>query len=131
MRLFLRVALLASALANAGAAGASPQAAPEPQATPEPQRPGEPASQIAVPTRDIFDILRELRHKPAKAEPKDPDKQLMVAAAPVVSYNPASGLGVGVAGNAAFFKGLPATTRISSVVASLIVTSKKQLLFNG
>jgi outer membrane protein assembly factor BamA len=36
-----------------------------------------------------------------------------------------------VAGNVAFYKGKPETTSISSVVASLIVTSKKQLLFNG
>jgi outer membrane protein assembly factor BamA len=84
-----------------------------------------------VPTRDIFDILRELRHKPPKAEPQDAYKQLMVAAAPVVSYNPASGFGIGAAGNVAFYKGFPQTTSISSVVASLIVTSKKQLLFNG
>jgi hypothetical protein len=145
VRLTLRVALVASAFAitTAGPAGAGPQATPDPQATsepqatpeqqatPQPQRPPGPASQIAVPTRDIFDVVRELLHKPPKAQPKDPDKQLMVAAAPVVSYNPASGVGIGVAGNVAFYKGFPATTRISSVVASLIVTSKKQLLFNG
>jgi outer membrane protein assembly factor BamA len=55
----------------------------------------------------------------------------MIAAAPVISYNPASGFGVGFAGNIAFFEGFPQTTSISSVVASLIVTTKKQLLFNG
>src|SRR5512139_4144462 len=69
-----------------------PQASPEPQvtggsqetpddtaaprqATPDPPRPPEPvsgpASMIAVPTRDVFDILRELRHKPPKAEPAE------------------------------------------------------------
>ena len=139
MCLNIRVALVASALVitTAGAAGASPQATPEPPATPEPQRPPEPlrgpASTIAVPTRDIFDVLRELRHKPPKAEPDSEDayKKRMVAAAPVISYNPASGVGIGAAGNVAFFKGFPQTTSISSVVASLIVTSKKQLLFNG
>ena len=136
-RLTFRAALVASAfaIATVGVAVAAPQEAPEPQATPEPQTPpdpfGGPASTIAVPTRDIFDVVRELRHKPPKAQPKDPDKELMIAAAPVVSYNPASGFGIGVAGNVAFYKGFPATTRISSVVASLIVTSKKQLLFNG
>ena len=131
MCLGFRVALLASALAiaTADAAGASPQATPEPQTPPEPLR--GPASAIAVPTRDVFDILRELRHKPPKAEPEDAYKQLMVAAAPVISYNPASGVGIGAAGNVAFFKGFPQTTSISSIVASLIVTSKKQLLFNG
>jgi hypothetical protein len=137
------LAALALAALASGAAGAwtdppatpAPQATPSPQATPEPRRPpepvGGPASTIAVPTRDIFDILRELRHKPPKAEPEDDYKKLMIAAAPVVSYNPASGVGIGAAGNVAFFKGFPQTTSISSVVASLIVTSKKQLLFNG
>jgi outer membrane protein assembly factor BamA len=138
-----RVGLLVSAMVitTAGTAGANPQpdpeaqATPEPQAAPEPRRPPEPlagpASTIAVPTRDIFDVLRELRHKPPKVESEDEYKKLMVAAAPVVSYNPASGFGIGAAGNVAFYKGFPQTTSISSVVASLIVTSKKQLLFNG
>jgi hypothetical protein len=142
-----RVGLLASALVitTAGMAGAGPQAAPEPQATPEPQptpaansepqRPPEPlrgpASTIAVPTRDIFDVLRELRHKPPKVESVDEYEKLMIAAAPVVAYNPASGFGIGGAGNVAFYKGHPHTTSISSVVASLIATTKKQLLFNA
>jgi len=30
-----------------------------------------PASTIAVPTRDIFDVLREIRHKPPREEPED------------------------------------------------------------
>lgn len=134
----LALALLASgavASASPPQAAPEPQASPEPQATPAPQGPPEPvrgpASKIAVPTRDVFDILRELRHKPPEAEPEDAYKKLMIAAAPVVAYNPASGFGIGAAGNVAFFKGFPQTTSISSVVASLIVTSKKQLLFNG
>jgi hypothetical protein len=111
------------------AAGAPAEAAPETERPPEPLR--GPASKIAVPTRDIFDVIRELRHKPPKVEPEDAYEKRMVAAAPVVSYNPASGFGIGAAGNVAFFKGFPGTTSISSVVASLIVTSKKQLLVNG
>jgi outer membrane protein assembly factor BamA len=127
MRLGFRVALMASvfAMANAGAAGAGPQAAPDPQ-----NPPGSPDSTIALPTLDIFDVVRDLRHKPPKTEPQD-YTHLMIAAAPVVSYNPASGFGIGVAGNVAFYRGPPETTRISSVVASLTVTSKKQLLVNG
>jgi hypothetical protein len=107
-----------------------------PQESPDSQRPpapvGGPASSIAVPTLDIFDVLRELLNKPPKAEPeKDAYKKRMVAAAPVISYNPASGFGIGLAGNVAFFKGFPETTSISSVVASVIFTTKKQLLVNG
>jgi hypothetical protein len=121
-------------------APAEPQATPDSPANSESQRPPDPvrgpASTIAVPTRDIFDVLRELRHKPPKAPPEDAreedaHKKLMVAAAPVISYNPASGFGIGGAGNVAFYGGFPHTTSISSVVASLIVTSKKQMLFNG
>jgi hypothetical protein len=125
MRSNVPVVMVALALA-AGMVGADPQATPEPQATPNPPR-----ATIAEPTQDVFDLLRQLRHKPPKAEAAEAQKRLMVAAAPVVAYNPASGLGIGGAGNVAFFKGFPQTTSISSVVASLIVTSKKQLLFNG
>jgi hypothetical protein len=121
--------------APAGGAAASPQEPPASEANAKQQGPPAPvgglASEIAVPTRDIFDVLREIRHKPPKVEAEDEYKKLMLAAAPVVSYNPASGFGIGLAGNAAFYKGFPRTTSISSVVASLIVTSKKQLLFNG
>jgi outer membrane protein assembly factor BamA len=127
MRSTVRVVVLVSAFAIAGAAAAGA----DPQSTPTSVPFRGPASTVAVPTRDIFDILRELRHKPPKAQPKDSHQELMVAAAPVISYNPASGFGIGVAGNVAFYKGHPDTTSISSVVASLIVTSKKQLLFNG
>jgi hypothetical protein len=124
MGLDVRAGLRAGVLtaAAAGVAGAGPQAPPE--ATPGPDA-------IAEPSRDVFDVLRELRHKPPKAEPADVQKQLMVAAAPVISYNPASGVGIGAAGNLAFYKGFPETTSISSVVASLIATSKKQVLFNA
>jgi outer membrane protein assembly factor BamA len=136
MCLGIRAGLMASALvmATAGAAGAGPQATPQPQPTPGPEPTPEPSPSppaVAEPTRDIFDVLRQLRHKPPKIETADAQKKLMVAAAPVISYNPASGFGIGAAGNLAFFAGFPETTGISSVVASLIVTSKKQLLFNG
>ena len=55
----------------------------------------------------------------------------MVAVAPVVTYNPTSGVGIGIAGNVASYHGSPDTTRISSLVASVIGTSKKQVLVNG
>ena len=130
MRSNVPVVMVASALMilTAGVTGAGPQTTPalEPQATPDPG-----PAPIAEPTEDAFDLLRQLRHKPPKVESAETHKKLMVAAAPVIAYNPASGFGIGAAGNVAFFKGFPQTTSISSVVASLIVTSKKQLLFNG
>jgi hypothetical protein len=50
----------------------------------------------------------------------------MIAWAPVISYNPASGVGIGAAGNVAFYRGHPDHTRISSLVGSLIGTTKEQ-----
>jgi len=124
--------LILSIAAGRSVAWPDPPPTAEPKATPgPPESVRGPASAIAVPTRDIFDVLRELRHKPPKLEPADAYKKLMIAAAPVVSYNPASGFEIGVAGNALFYKGSPETTSISSVLASLIVTSKKQLHFDG
>jgi len=157
MSLYLRLVAAAVVLAvvDTGVSGAEAQTAPEPQATPQPQAtqpqatpappvapkpkatpaspttPEPPATGIAVPTMDIFDGLRQLRHKPPKAETADAYRKLMVAAFPVVSYNPASGVGVGLAGNLAFFRGSPETTSISSVVASLNFTSKGQTNFSG
>jgi hypothetical protein len=85
-----------------------------------------------VPIKDVFAVIRELRHKPPKSPAGAEDyKKLMIAGSPAVSYNPASGFGIGAAGNVAFYRGFPETTRISSAVASLIVTTKDQLLFNG
>jgi hypothetical protein len=43
----------------------------------------------------------------------------------------AASLGVGVAGNVAFYRGFPQTTRISSVVASATATSKGQIVVSA
>ena len=84
------------------------------------------ASDAAAAQRDIFDVIRDWRDKPP---PPPPDyKKRMIAGSPVVSYSPTSGAGIGFAGNVAFFKGYPETTRISSMVASVIATTEKQLL---
>lgn len=86
----------------------------------------------AAPTRDLFDVVRDLRHKPPAPAPGPEDyKKRMVALAPVLGYAPTSGVGVGVAGNAAFYRGHPGTTNISSMVASVMATSKKQVLVNA
>ena len=55
----------------------------------------------------------------------------MVAAAPVLSYGPTTGFGLGAAGNIAFYRGFPDTTRISSIVASVTATTKDQVLVNA
>ncbi|HEY3383638.1 MAG TPA: BamA/TamA family outer membrane protein [Vicinamibacterales bacterium] len=80
-------------------------------------------------TMDLLDLVRVLRHKephtlgPASWEPLKP----MIASAPVVGYKPSSGGLVGLAGNVALFHGDPGNTRISSAVASLTYSSKKQV----
>ena len=50
----------------------------------------------------------------------------MKALAPVVGVKPSAGVMFGVAGNVAFFAGDPKTTHISSVVASLTFSQKRQ-----
>ena len=103
---------------------------PEPAPIPSPSDPApSPESDIAEPTKDLIDVLRELRHKP---EPPPPDyRKRMVAGAPVIAYSPTSGIGLGVAGNIAFYRGFPQTTRISSMVASATGTSKGQVLVSA
>jgi hypothetical protein len=87
---------------------------------------------VAQPTTDLFDIVRKMLHKMA-APPPSPDdyKKIMVAAAPVISYNPTTGAGFGFAGNLAWYMGTPETTNISSLVASVIATSKGQVHVNA
>ena len=53
-------------------------------------------------------------------------RKAMKAFAPVIGAKPSSGALLGVAGNIAFYRGDPATTRISSVVASLTFSTKGQ-----
>jgi outer membrane protein assembly factor BamA len=86
----------------------------------------------AEPTKDLIDLLRQLRHKPPPPPPGPEDyKQPMVALAPVLTYGPTSGVGLGFAGNVAAYRGTPKTTRISSLVASVTATTKKQVLVNA
>jgi hypothetical protein len=86
---------------------------------------------VAEPTKDLMDVIRDLRHKPpAPGGPPDYKKR-MIAGAPVISYSPTSGVGAGFAGNVAFYKGFPETTRISSIVASAIATTEGQFLISA
>jgi hypothetical protein len=51
----------------------------------------------------------------------------MKAWAPIIGAKPTAGVMLGVGGNLAFYRGEPATTRVSSVVASATFSSKKQI----
>ena len=78
-------------------------------------------------TVDIFDLLRKLRHKEAEAQTETWDyRKPMIAFAPVIGAKPSSGVLFGAAGNVAFYRGDPSTTRISSLVTSLTFSTKKQ-----
>jgi hypothetical protein len=123
--------LCALGLAVAVSAQEQPPApVPVPVPTPAP----EPTEQelVAVPTKDLFDLLRQLRGKPEPPPPGPEDyKKWMVALAPVLTYGPTSGIGLGFAGNVAVYRGTPHTTRISSLVASVTATTKEQVLVNA
>jgi hypothetical protein len=124
----LGVALLA--LAARGASQEPAQESTQPQV--EQEAPDQDSVKPAEPTKDLFDVVRELRHKPEPPPPGPEDyKRWMVAAAPVLTYGPTSGFGIGVAGNLALYRGFPATTRISSIVASVTATTKAQVLVNA
>jgi len=77
---------------------------------------------------DVFDLWRKVRHKePAPDDASWDYRKAMKAFAPVIGAKPSSGALVGVAGNIAFYRGDPATTHISSMVASLTFSTKQQI----
>ncbi len=77
---------------------------------------------------DVGDLLRALRHKepPTESQPK----KKMIVAAPIIGSNPTAGFLIGAAAQMAFYRGAPETTRISSGIASLTISSKKQVSLN-
>jgi len=89
----------------------------------QPEPAAQPASEV-----DLPDLIRAWRHKPPPPE-KDP-RQPTIVAAPVIGSNPSSGFIIGGAGQMTLFRGDPATTRITSGIASLTVSTKKQVVFN-
>jgi outer membrane protein assembly factor BamA len=82
---------------------------------------------------DVVDLIRKLRDKDQAGPDHVPFdyRKRMIAASPVIGAKPSAGVIVGVAGNAAFYRGDPSTTGISSGVGSVTVTSKKQAGVNA
>jgi outer membrane protein assembly factor BamA len=111
---------------------AASQAAQSNWGAPATQPPGVAAEQPVPDTGemvDVTDLIRKLRNRPVET---DVDyRKPMRAIAPVVGAKPSSGVIFGVAGNVGFFRGDPASTRISSSVASVTVTTKKQAGINA
>lgn len=118
---------LVASLIAAPAAGAQAPPAGEKPATEAAQPAGAPAP--GTEAFDLIDLWRKIRHKELTPEQQaaaaDP-KARMRAVAPVIGYKPSTGVVFGVAGNMARFFGDPATTHISSTVASLTFSSKQQ-----
>jgi len=77
---------------------------------------------------DLGDLIRAWRKKPPP--PADQPGKRMILAAPIIGSNPSAGFLLGAAAQIASYRGDPATTRISSGIVSLAVSTKKQVLFN-
>jgi outer membrane protein assembly factor BamA len=85
-------------------------------------------SESPVETIDVFDLVRQLRHKEGDPPPESWDyRKPMIAFAPVIGAKPSAGVLLGAAGNVAFYRGDPSTTHISSTVTSLTFSTKKQI----
>jgi len=77
---------------------------------------------------DLPELIRAWRQKPPPPEKEPGHKAFIVA--PVIGSNPSSGFLIGAAGQMTMFRGDPSTTSITSGIASLTVSSKKQFVFN-
>jgi outer membrane protein assembly factor BamA len=124
---FLPLAVMVLAASQATAQSSGPTLSP-----PESQRAAAGGTSQVPDTGemvDVSDLIRKLRNRPAETDVDH--TRPMRAIAPVIGAKPSSGVIVGVAGNVGFFRGDPATTRISSAVASATVTSKKQAGVNA
>src|SRR5262245_5143385 len=74
---------------------------------------------------DLPDVIRAWRHKKPPPEKQPGEKSFIVA--PVIGSNPSAGFTIGAAGQMTMYRGDPSTTRITSGIASLTISSKKQL----
>src|SRR3954453_20307743 len=117
----LAAAMLTVALfPSPGAAQVNTSGAQPPPAAERPQ------DVPAPPTVDVFDLWRQIRHKESPPAGAWDYRKPMIAFAPVIGAKPSSGILLGAAGNVAFYRGDPATTHISSAVASVTFSTKKQ-----
>jgi hypothetical protein len=105
---------------------ATPAAAQVAQSSSADQPVSDPAEMV-----DVADLIRKLRNKPPPDVAETDFRKAMRAFAPVIGAKPSSGVIFGVAGNVGFFRGDPATTRISSSVASVTISTKKQAGINA
>jgi hypothetical protein len=79
---------------------------------------------------DVIDVWRTIRDQPPKPETGQQTQERMVAAMPIIGWNPTFGFTFGAAAQIAFIAGDPGSTRISSSVSSLSYSTKNDLLLN-
>jgi hypothetical protein len=89
------------------------------------------AQEVAPGTVDALDLWNRVRNRPQVQTDEQDYRTSMKAWAPVIGAKPSAGVLLGVAGNIAFFRGDPKTTHISSLVASLTFSTKKQTALTG
>lgn len=84
----------------------------------------------AAPQVDVIDVWRMIRDQQPKPETGQETPRRMVAAMPIIGWNPTFGFTFGAAAQIAYVAGDPASTRISSSVSSLSYSTKNDLLLN-
>lgn len=84
-----------------------------------------------VPAQDtlVLKTKKELRLEKLKSRPEKGD--VFIMAVPTIGYNPSNGFLFGAGSTASFFLGDPANTSISSSLAGISYTTKKQLIFTA
>lgn len=88
------------------------------------------AGQDAAPQVDVMDVWHSLRDEQPKPEVDQDTQGRMIAAMPIIGWNPTFGITFGAAAQIAFVAGDPATTRLSSSVSSLSYSTNNDLLLN-
>ena len=88
------------------------------------------AGQDAAPQVDVIDVWHKLRDEQPKPEIGQDTQGRMIAAMPIIGWNPTFGMTFGAAAQIAFVAGDPATTRFSSSVSSLSYSTNNDLLLN-
>jgi len=79
------------------------------------------------PLMDVWDQLREWRHKPPPPEDDKTKRRLAVTAIPLISAKPPQGLRLGAGASLEFPLGDPAVTRISSINTGGFISVHKQV----
>lgn len=84
-----------------------------------------PAAQI-----DIFDVLRKIMKKPVKVIDTSKAEKRNLSILPVIGYSPANGAVIGVAVGVTKYLADPKTTKLTTALFNVSVTSKDQVILS-